>query len=1222
MASPKRIIRKLSRSSVPALGERATLTQGMLAVWAALVTCLVLLLGGFDETRLLHNGWFRLVGVAASWGLLAWAATVPSRWMAQRMRLGVAASLTFHTLLTIWFVFMQMGFLLTPPKPALDRVTVTEPMETPKQVEVTRSTIQKQPHFDAPTPTEQLATTTKPTEAKKLPNAASVAPEPSEQLPQLAAKPIPQAATPKRPRTALTHRAKSPGKRSRQREVAKLAAATPQLIERPTQAPPSSTKSAQPTELAKAPTAPKALASVSAAGQPSKVETTPEPVASAPPKLTRKRDPQPLAAEPSPSAPRERRQPKHVAQAIASQPESRQLAQVTETKSLPEPTITKSSPARPRPTAPQTESTMKATLAEDVQPVAPRVAATRRRTKALPPSPTSISLPAARPSRQLASVQAVAVADAISTAAAVPRSASLTPSASPAPRLLADSRGGTASRGVGFNSTDDSPATPDYSAPFATSAAKRSRSTQTKQGPALTPNPVAKVARARAMAPSPRSSLQALPLPNAQVAGAKQPQATSVSSSAALERQFGNVALGDVTAAKGEAEADTGPPQIAPERGRGRGAKGGRLAMLAPTTKRGLGPRRPAAAPLSRSGASLAVAPLAASSPGSAATSSSSNSPTDSGAPTADQAMRLARAPAGGGTDSTHSSPAMAAVSEGAGSQIPVAPSGSTRRTAAGSPSKKGQSGQGPLGQGQSAGPTIASSGGSGRAEGSRRSVAASPLAASPGPLAARMVSPGAGRSPTYVSTPTGPAASGRATKSPSFDVGRPRRETQLVAQPGIGGIASEVSLDPGLPQRIARRKTQPLRMTPGRYANRTDGGQPTPPGRTRHPAPAYATRLDRQPSDPTAPPTDLTPKTEEAIELGLQFLARLQQNDGRWSLKEFGDLPIAKEELPSINADGAATSLALLAFLGGGYDHFDDKYQAIVQRGLDYLIQQQGKQGDIFPERDQPGSSVVRFYSHGIATLALCEAYGMTGDPNLREPAQRAIDYIIKTQHPTQNGWRYTPGVNSDLSVTGWQMMALRSGELAGLKVDPRTYQRTRKLLERCRQKEGKQALFCYNPYTTSRQSGLRHHGQPGTVMTSVGLLIQLYLGETRESNRAQLGADHLLKNLPTDTGDYTVVPVGTPGNPQRDTYYWYYATQVMFHMRGEYWQQWQEQLHPLLVDQQTQEGELAGSWNPRYPVADRWAPFGGRLYVTCLNLLSLEVSYRHLPLYEMTVE
>ncbi len=441
-----------------------------------------------------------------------------------------------------------------------------------------------------------------------------------------------------------------------------------------------------------------------------------------------------------------------------------------------------------------------------------------------------------------------------------------------------------------------------------------------------------------------------------------------------------------------------------------------------------------------------------------------------------------------------------------------------------------------------------------------------------------------------------------------------------MPADLGTGGIGIEPVLDAGVPQRIARRQTTSLRMTPSRFDNRSEGGEPNPPGRKRSPAPAFATRTDRTDSSPLTTPSDPSPKTEAAIELGLEFLAQLQQDEGRWSLGEFAGLPVDKEELPTMRADGAATGLALLAFLGGGYDHYDDKYQAVVQRGLDYLVSQQADDGLIFPERNLSGPRATQFYSHGIATLALCEAYGMTGDPELRVPAQQAIDYIARTQHRSKHGWRYTEGTNSDLSVTGWQVMALRSGELAGLRVSKNTYRRVKKLVDECRRAAGDGPLYCYNPYVSSTREGMKHYNKPSTVMTSVGMLMQLYLGENRDAKLMQRGANHLAENLPTHTGDFRVVPVGTPENPQRDTYYWYYATQVMFHMGGDYWQAWHEHLHPLLVDHQTQEGPLAGSWNPQKPVPDMWGNHGGRIYVTCLNLLSLEVNYRHLPLYEMT--
>ena len=121
----------------------------------------------------------------------------------------------------------------------------------------------------------------------------------------------------------------------------------------------------------------------------------------------------------------------------------------------------------------------------------------------------------------------------------------------------------------------------------------------------------------------------------------------------------------------------------------------------------------------------------------------------------------------------------------------------------------------------------------------------------------------------------------------------------------------------------------------------------------------------------------------------------------------------------------------------------------------------------------------------------------------------------------------------------------------------------------------------------------------------------MRLYTGLDRDDVHLVEGAEYLLGRLPQD---------GTPRDPARDTYYWYYATQVMFHMRGKYWNEWNGRLHPLLVDSQQRSGMLAGSWDPRRPVPDRWGPQAGRIYVTTLNLLSLEVYYRHLPLYDST--
>jgi hypothetical protein len=118
----------------------------------------------------------------------------------------------------------------------------------------------------------------------------------------------------------------------------------------------------------------------------------------------------------------------------------------------------------------------------------------------------------------------------------------------------------------------------------------------------------------------------------------------------------------------------------------------------------------------------------------------------------------------------------------------------------------------------------------------------------------------------------------------------------------------------------------------------------------------------------------------------------------------------------------------------------------------------------------------------------------------------------------------------------------------------------------------------------------------------------MRLYTGWRRDHESLVRGAEYLGQNPPE---------IGSLREPKRDTYYWYYATQVMFHMGGEHWENWNRRLHPLLIESQIKRGDLAGSWSPRSPVPDRWSPHAGRLYVTTLNLLSLEVFYRHLPLY-----
>jgi hypothetical protein len=327
--------------------------------------------------------------------------------------------------------------------------------------------------------------------------------------------------------------------------------------------------------------------------------------------------------------------------------------------------------------------------------------------------------------------------------------------------------------------------------------------------------------------------------------------------------------------------------------------------------------------------------------------------------------------------------------------------------------------------------------------------------------------------------------------------------------------------------------------------------------------------------------------ETEAAVRRGLTWLERHQHRDGRWSLDRFHEL--CKEHHPNQpcsgggrSADAAATGFALLPFLGAGHTHREGDHKECVGRGLAWLVANQKENGDLFTG----GGGNTHMYSHGIATIALCEAYAMTNDPAFHEPAQRALDFIAKAQHAQSGGWRYEPNQDGDTSVFGWQIMALKSGQMAGLHVPQATLDGAKRWLDRVGAKGNHLGQFGYT------------NAGPSPAMSAEALLCVEYLGAERNDPRLLKGGDYLLTQLPpTDT-----------------SYYWYYATQVMFHLQGEHWRQWNAAQRETLVQSQIKDGPAAGTWDPK----DRWEAEGGRLYATSLRLLVLEVYYRHLPLYQ----
>ncbi|MGA2063870.1 MAG: prenyltransferase/squalene oxidase repeat-containing protein [Thermoguttaceae bacterium] len=334
------------------------------------------------------------------------------------------------------------------------------------------------------------------------------------------------------------------------------------------------------------------------------------------------------------------------------------------------------------------------------------------------------------------------------------------------------------------------------------------------------------------------------------------------------------------------------------------------------------------------------------------------------------------------------------------------------------------------------------------------------------------------------------------------------------------------------------------------------------------------------------------TGQTERAVTGALIWLANHQMADGSWNLQKYTSR--CKDGTCTgpgmVTADAGATAMGLLPFLAAGHTHkTKGPYRENIAAGVNWLIKHQEANGNLAKNCVQP------MYSHGLATIALCEAYGMSGDRNVGMAAQGAVNYIIKAQNPNDGGWRYNPGDVGDTSVTGWQIMALKSAQLAGLSVGGSTYGSAGKWLDSC-QKGPNNSLYSYQPAT----------GHSNT-MTASGLLCRQYLGAKRKDPMMTDGVKYLLDNLPD-----AQLP---------NIYYWYHGTQVLFNMGGQPWDQWNRRMRQILLDSQCRDTRTCacGSWNP---AGDLWASRGGRLMMTSLAALTLEVYYRYLPLYKVDEE
>jgi hypothetical protein len=276
--------------------------------------------------------------------------------------------------------------------------------------------------------------------------------------------------------------------------------------------------------------------------------------------------------------------------------------------------------------------------------------------------------------------------------------------------------------------------------------------------------------------------------------------------------------------------------------------------------------------------------------------------------------------------------------------------------------------------------------------------------------------------------------------------------------------------------------------------------------------------------------------KTEAAVAAGLKWLALHQAPDGRWSLSAF-HMSTRTEPFPggkisadktmtgqgTLQDDTAGTALALLPFLAAGHTHkpnkaLDPSYHKGVQAGLTWLVRQQNK----------TGAFSHNIYAHSLATIALCEAYALTADPQLKAPAQRSITYLVAYQHE-KGGWRYNPQEAGDLSITAWVVQALLTARAAGLTVPERTLKLADDFVDFCEDGANK-GCYCYKPPAERSAS-----------MTAAGLLTRMELGGLKPDNQKVLNGVDFLKTFP-------------PG-PNNELYLEYYAARTMHRVGRDAW-------------------------------------------------------------------
>ncbi len=330
------------------------------------------------------------------------------------------------------------------------------------------------------------------------------------------------------------------------------------------------------------------------------------------------------------------------------------------------------------------------------------------------------------------------------------------------------------------------------------------------------------------------------------------------------------------------------------------------------------------------------------------------------------------------------------------------------------------------------------------------------------------------------------------------------------------------------------------------------------------------------------------TPQCEEAVVKSLRWLKKQQNGNGSWGDGQF---------------KASMTGITLLAYLAHCETPLSEEFGENVLKGISFLVDL-GMKNPVISE--QPGLKEV-CYDHAVATYALCEAYtfckqmDIPSISNLERVVVKAVDRILDAQCPN-GGWAYSYNnrinPNIDLSVTGWNVQALKAAEHGGIKP---TKGEIRTALR-------KAAMYCRKNVMPDGKFSYKENGEnPRSSLVGVGVLSLQMTGNGSDS-AARKGLDWIKNNVKTlEWGKGS----GTE-NVKSNLYMHYYCVQAAMNRGGDVWASYNKAFRDAVLGGQKPDGSFS---NNDTGYAECLSGKSKNIYRQCLATLMLETYYRFLP-------